>query len=293
MASPERDSLGFKSPAAVIEYLREIGDDDAADALEPAGGTGQAFGLSWGFEVWGHTGVLIGFIPPEANGRLAAIENAYTLSPDTSLKNSRIKISLERFWVQRYPGRGTHEILCEFTGKNQAQGEQEEMQFAIKTEANDGASAAISGAPIFLGVTVGNNGIAFEGKTINVRSKTDEDLLAALSSGTFREGLGLLTTVQPALKPFVGLASSVVTAVLKRSKNRQIQFFKLGLDFSTNQTSVALRHGSFAVIQADDVAWDWSSLAWNSDAQQVVRRETNEAIGFNYLVFRVSPYEEV
>jgi hypothetical protein len=31
--------------------------------------------------------------------------------------------------------------------------------------------------------------------------------------------------LQPALKPFVGLASSVVGAVLKRSKNRQIHSF--------------------------------------------------------------------
>lgn len=292
MPSNKDESLGYKSPAEVIKYLRDIEDHESADALQPPGGTGQMFGLEWGKEVWGHTGILIGFIPHDAKGRLSAIENAYTLTPDPSLKGSRIKITLERFWVQRYPGRGTHEILCEFTGKNQTRDEQEEMQFAIKTEARDGASAAISGAPIFLGVTVGNNGIAFEGKTINVRSKTDDELLAALSSGTFREGLGLLTTAQPALKPFVGLASSVVTAVLKRSKNKQIQFFKLGLDFSTNQTSVALRHGSFAVIQADNVDWDWEKLAWNADAQQIVRRADGESPGYNYLVFRVSKFEE-
>lgn len=292
MASSAKDNLGNKNPSKVIEYLREIDDHEAADALAPAGGTGQSLHLNWGSEVWGHTGVLVGFIPPDPSHRLAPIKNAAILPPDPSLKGSRVKISLEKFWVQRYPGRGTHEILCEFTGKNQAQGEQEEMQFALKTEANDGASAAVSGSPIFLGVTVGQNGIAFEGKTINVRSKTDEDLLSALSSGTFRQGLGLLTTVQPALKPFVGLASSVVTAVLKRSKNKQIHFFKLGLDFSTSQTSVALRHGSFAVIQADDVSWDWSGIAWNVDAQQIIRKETGEAVGFNYLVFRVSPFEE-
>lgn len=292
MASSEHDSLGYKSATKVIEYLREIGDDVAAEALDPPGGTGQAFGLNFGSEVWGHTGVLVGYIPNTPSGRFAQIENAYTLPPDASLKGSRVKISLERFWVQRYPGRGTHEILCEFTGKNQAQGEQEEMQFALTTTANDGASAAVSGAPIFLGVTVGNNGIAFEGKTINVRSKTDEDLLAALSSGSFREGLGLLTTVQPALKPFVGLASSVVTAVMKRSKNAQIQFFKLGLDFSKNQTSVALRHGSFAVIQADDANWAWKNLSWNADAQQIVDSGTKKSIPFNYLVFRISPFEE-
>jgi len=56
------------------------------------------------------------------------------------------------------------------------------MQFALTTQANDGAAASINGAPIFLGVTVGSNGIAFEGRTINVGSKGDEDFLARLES---------------------------------------------------------------------------------------------------------------
>lgn len=292
MARSEQDCLGYGSPASVIEYLREIGDDDAADALAPPGGTGQMFGLEWGKEVWGQTGVLIGYIPGDGTGRLTDIQNAYTIAPDPLLKGARVKITLERFWVQRYPGSGTHKILCEFTGKNQVEGKQEELQFALKTEANDNASAAISGAPIFLGVTVGNNGIEFEGNTINVSSKQDDELLAALNSGPFREGLGLLTMAQPALKPFVGLTSSVVNAVLKRSKNRHVWHFKLGLDFSTNQTAVALRHGSFVVVQGNSHEWDWSTLTWNVDAQQVVDRASGEAIEFNYLVFRVSEYHD-
>lgn len=292
MARSDQDCLGHGSPVSVIKYLRDIGDDDAADALAPVGGTGQMFGLEWGKEVWGHTGVLIGYIPNDGDGRLIDIENAFTVTPDPKLKGSRVKITLERFWVQRYPGRGRHKILCEFTGKNQVEGKQEELQFALKTEANDNASAAISGAPIFLGVTVGNNGIEFEGSTINVSSKQDDDLLAALNSGPFREGLGLLTMAQPALKPFVGLTSSVVNAVLKRSKNRPVWNFKLGLDFSANQTGVALRHGSFIVVQGNSHEWDWSTVVWNVDAQQILDRSTGEPISFNYIVFRVSEYHE-
>jgi hypothetical protein len=292
MARTAEDLLGNKSSRAVIEYLREIGDDEAADALAPPGGTGQMLGFSWGNEVWGYTGMLIGFIPAEGTGQRTPIDNAYTIAADPTLKGSRTKITLERFWVERYPGRGTHKILCEFTGKNQAQGEQEELKLAVKTEANDKSSAGIGGTPIFLGVTVGNNGIQFEGTMINVSSKKDTELLAALSSGPFREGLGLLTTAQPALKPFVGLTTSVVNAVLKRSENKEVYRFKLGLDFETSQTSVALRHGSFVVVQGDDHQWDWSTLAWNVDAQQIVDRETGEPINLNYLVFRVAPFHD-
>lgn len=284
------DSLGAQNPKAVIKYLRDIGDDEAADKLDARGGTGQGLSLPWQDQVYGYTGSLIGFIPAQSTDTMAAIENAVLLTPDPALKNSRVKITLEQLYVHSYPGRGQHEILCEFTGKNQAGGEQEEMQFALTTKANDGAAASINGAPIFLGVTVGNNGIAFEGRTINVGSKGDEDFLAALSGGSFRDGLNLLTTVQPALKPFVGLASSLVGAVLKRSKNKQIHSFNLGLDFSESRTSVALRHGSFAVIQTDDHDWDWSRLAWNVSSQRILRKDTGAVIPFNYLILKISPF---
>jgi len=292
MAWSVNDSLGAQNPKAVIKYLREIGDDEAADKLDARGGTGQGLSLPWQDQVYGYTSLLIGYIPAQPTKTMAAIENAVLLPPDPTLKNSRVKITLEQLYVHCYPGRGQHEILCEFTGKNQAGGEQEEMQFALTAKANDGAAASINGAPIFLGVTVGNNGIAFEGRTINVGSKGDEDFLAALSGGSFRDGLNLLTTVQPALKPFVGLASSVVGAVLKRSKNKQIHSFNLGLDFSEGQTSVALRHGSFAIIQTDDHEWDWSKLAWNVDSQRIVQNDTGAVIPFNYIILKISPFDD-
>lgn len=286
----ESNNLGNKSLSTILKYLREIGDDEAVAQLQAKGGVGQGLGIPWGTQVWGHSGFLCGYLPPEPDSKFSTIQNAFALPPDPSLKNTRIKITMERFWVHRYPGSGTHQILCEFTGKNQLQGEHEDLRFALTTEANDNASAAVSGSPIFLGVSVGSNGIAFEGKTINVKSKDDETILAALGSGPFREGLGLLTTVQPALKPFVGLASSVVTSVLKRSQNKQVYYFKLGLDFATSQTSVSLRHGSFIVVQADSEIWDWNQLAWSMDAQKVVRKDTHAGLEYNYMVFRVSEY---
>ena len=157
------------------------------------------------------------------------------MEPDETLRGARIKITLERFWVARYPGRGRHKILCEFTGKSQIQGEAEELRYALSTEANDGASAAVVGAPIFVGASVGNNGISFEGRTINVSNSVDDGVLAALNSGAFKQGLSLLTTAQPALKPFVGLASSIVSAVASRDRNKQVYDFKLGLDFEMSR----------------------------------------------------------
>lgn len=84
----------------------------------------------------------------------------------------------------------------------------------------------------------------------------------------------------------------MVGAVLKRSDNKQIHSFNLGLDFSTSQTSVALRYGSFAIIQTDENEFNWSELVWNSDSQRIVRKDTGKSIPFNYLVLRISPFEE-
>jgi len=291
MKSPAHNNLGNKSPKAIAAYLRLIGDDEAADRIMSLNAGGQALSLPWRDDVWGHTGIMLGYISPEDEDGSGVIQNAVAIQPDASLRDTRIKIALERFWVHRYPGLGAHEILCEFTGKNQIPGEAEEMRFALKTEAKDGSSAAVMGAPIFLGASVGKNGIAFEGKTINVRSKVDDELLSALESGPFKQGLSLLTFAQPALKPFVGLAGSLVGAVLKRNENKQIYWFKLGLDFNPSQTSAKLRHGSYVVVQGDQSNWSWDQVKWDAGAQQVVRKADGTAIPFNYLIFRVSPFE--
>jgi hypothetical protein len=291
MKTPLHNSLGAKSPKVVAAYLRKIGDDDAADRIAALDAGGQALSWPWGDDVWGYTGILLGYIAPEDEGKSGGIQNAVEIQPDTSLRDTRIKIALERFWVHRYPGLGAHEILCEFTGKNQIAGEAEEMRFTLKTGAKNESSAAVMGAPIFLGASVGKNGIAFEGKTINVRSKVDDELLSALESGPFKQGLSLLTVAQPALKPFVGLAGSLVGAVLKRNENKQIYWFKLGLDFNQSQTSAKLRHGSYVVVQGDQSNWSWDLVKWDAGAQQVIVKADGKAIPFNYLIFRVSPFE--
>lgn len=292
MSFDKKTLLGNKSKETILRYLREIGDDEAADRLMITGGAGQSLGSYFRTEVWGYTGLLIGFIDPDTEGNQVPVQDATSLEPDLALKDTRVKITLDRFWVQKYPGGGMHTILCEFTGKNQLREEAEELRFVLTTNANDRSSASVSGSPIFLGVSVGQNGIAFEGRTVNVRSDADEALLGALGSGPFRDGLSLLTTAQPALKPFVGLAGSLVKSVLSRSKNRPVYNFKLGLDFEKSRTSAKLRHGSFVVLQGDDANWSWEDVVWNAAAQQLVSRGDRTRVNYNYLVFRVSEYHE-
>lgn len=286
-----RDSLASKSNRTIAEYLRLIGDDDAALRFSDTGVAGQGLNRFLGCQdQYAYSGILMGFIPSGSKGKALQIQSAFELDPDMDLKGARIKITLDKFYVANFPGTGTHSILCEFTGKNQLSEAAEEMRFAVSTTANDRSSAAISGAPIFLGVSVGQDGIAFEGRTVNVASSDDTLLMDALGSDAFRNGLALLTSAQPALKPFVGLAGSVVKAIAGRNKNRQIYAFKLGLDFAGGATSARLREGSYIVVQADDSVFNWSAHTWNSDARSVVETATGKPIDFNYMVFGVSRF---
>jgi hypothetical protein len=290
MSAQQKLSIGFRKPADIADYLHEIGDHEAAERFERVGASGQSLGSFFGDDAWANTGILLGYIPPVSTGAAIDILDASALEPDQSLRDTRVKIALERFWVHSYPGLGTHTILCEFTGKNQIPGTAEEMRFALTTQANDGSAASVNGAPIFLGVSVGQNGIAFEGRTVNVRSGDDETMLAALSSGPFKNGLALLTTAQPALKPLVGLTTSLVSSVLARSRNRQVYYFQLGLDFAESATSACLRHGSYVIVQGSDSGWDWADFVYKPSSHEVVRRSDGSRIGFNYMIVRVSPF---
>lgn len=219
------------------------------------------------------------------------IISAGKIKGDKGLIGKRIKITLDKFFVDSYPGLGTHNILCEFAGKNQIAGEAEEMRFAVRTAAKDGQGASISGHPIFMGVTVGNDGISFEGRTINVGSDIDNTVLATLDSPAFKSGLSLIATAQPALKPFAGLAASVVKATLERKKNCQVHNFNLGLDFSANVTSARLQIGSYIVVQTDGGTWNWGSYFWNRDSMTLAPKMSNTNMPHvNYMVFGVSEF---
>lgn len=280
------DSLGSLSPDKIAAYLQDIGDDDeAAHFLGAVGGqSGGAFSRPYA-----QTGMVIGFIPPQGSKQIDSIS---TVQADPALAGSRIKITLDKFYVAKYPGFGTHTVLCEFTGKNQVVGETEELSFALRFETRDESSPSIAGAPIFLGLTVGQDGISFKARAVNVRNSVDEIVLSTLDTPAFKNGLTLLGTAQPALKPLASLAAATVGAVIKRRQNAQIHSFELGLDFSGSATSARLRHGSYIVVQTDaGSTWDWSQYEWNASGMAVhPAGSPGTKVDFNYLVIGVSPF---
>jgi len=284
------DSLGARSPNQIGDYLTEIGALDEAKHFTQVGAGGQHF-LS-AKRPYTHTGMVVGFIAPNQAAN-AGIQALSAVTADAALPGQRIKITLDKFFVSQYPGFGEHSILCEFTGKNQVAGEAEELTFAVRFKSKDNAGPSISGAPIFMGVTVGKDGISFKGRTVNVSNSTDEMVLATFDSPAFKNGLALLHTAQPALKPLTSLATSVVASTLQRKKNAQIHSFDLGLDFGSNSTSARLRLGSYVVVQSDDAGdWDWSQYSWSGDGMTLKPNDLSKSIDFNYMVFGVTTFSD-
>ncbi len=280
------DSLGSHSPAQIAAYLQEIGDDEEAAYF-----LGGVAGQSFGFETrpYARTGMVLGYIAAEPGS--TKIQNISAVSADDGLIDTQIKVTLDKFFVYKYPGGGMHTVLCEFSGKNQVAGETEELSFALRFDARDQSSPSIAGAPIFMGLTVGGNGVSFKGRVVNVRNSADDIVLATLDTPAFKNGLTLLSTAQPALKPLASLAAATVGAVMKRRQNRQVHAFELGLDFYGSATSARLRHGSYVVVQTDSAtSWDWTDYEWNPSGLAIHPKGQPEVSPeFNYMVVGVSP----
>lgn len=273
----------------IISFLEEIEDIDGAQSLRSRGASGQS--LFGGKNKWMIGSHMFGYIAPAFGSTRMSIAPATTISADDTLVGTTIKITLDKFRVANYPGAGQHRILTEIFGRNQAGRETEDLRFSTMLSAKDNDSAGASGVPIFTGLKVPADGLALEARTVCVGSSTDDAIIEALESGPFKEGLKLLSHVQPVLPQLVTLASGATASILKRKKNAQVQKFVVGLDFSTSATSAKLRLGSYVVVQApDDGSFNWSDWTFDPGSLSIVNAQ-NEVAPFNTIVFGVSASE--
>src|SRR5437763_122727 len=123
--------LGKLPPEEAAAKLREVGENITALALEstPKGvvrgpSTYGVRGL-WPFQdkPWQYTAHAFGYLAPAPPGNQPLpIQHAGNIAADQTLKNSRIKITLDRLRVAGYPGGGTHRILFDFYAQNQLPG---------------------------------------------------------------------------------------------------------------------------------------------------------------------------
>jgi hypothetical protein len=197
--------------------------------------------------------------------------------------------------VADYPGGGTHRVLFDFYARNQVPGTSEDLHFNAAYRAREGERAAVRGLPIFVGLSVGTVGVAFQFHTVNVKNDADEAFLDFLEGDAFKAGLKLATTAQPAIAPLSGLALALTKTIAQRNRNVSVQDCYLGLDFAGTAMGARLSVGDYIAVQIPETlrrVWDWKAWVYDPAAGLIVSREDrNSLIPYNYVVFGVSRYE--
>lgn len=294
--------LARMSPEAAADKLREVGEDDGVPGPgETDEDDAVSFGLFHGYwpareRPWQHSAHAFGYIAPgPAGGTTLPIRHAGAVPPDVSLRGARVKITLDRLRVAAYPGGGTHRILFDFAAQNQAAEGVEHLHFNAAYRVREGEHAAVLGDPIFVGLRVGPEGLAFRCYTVNVKNDQDEALLGFLDGDVFKAGLRLASGFQPALAPLSATAVGLTRAIAGRHRNVPVQDFSLGLDFSAVSTRARLSEGSYLAVQvpeADHAAWDWGRWAYRPDSGHVIDAgDPSRLLPYNYLVFGISRCE--
>lgn len=289
--------------------LRELGDIETAEAIEnniekaSRGALPAAAEPGWWWpwpkepKSWQHTAHAFGHIPlhePRASG-MVEITHAGDMKADESLKNARIKVTLNQLRVAEYPGKGIHHILFDFYAQNQLKDHVEHLHFNQTYRGQEGELVGIIGYPVFIGLNVGSEGVAFKCFTVNVKNDDDEAVLDFLDSESFQTGLKLATTAQPAIAPLAGMAVGLTKMIANRNKNVPVQDFYMGLDFVGVPLGARLAQGSDITVQIPEKQrkmWDWNQWVCDPTSGSIVKKDDAEAlIPYNYIVFGISKYE--
>lgn len=291
--------IGELPPSEAATKLRELGEIEAAEELE--GITHLDIRMAVGLprptrpRAWNHISHSFGFIPkvnPDS-AELIEVKHAGNMQADESLKNARIKITLDRFRVADYPGRGMHNVLFEFSAQNQTSGHKEHIHFSQLCRIQEGEHAPFIGYPIYTGLCIGTEGVVFQCQTVNVMNQEDKVLISIFESDALKAGLCLAATINPA----VGVVSSFVIGItgflLKRKGNVKVQEFYMGLDFSNVPARARLCEGSYIAVQVpESPQWDWSQWVYDCESGRITAREDrSQLIPYNYIVFSVSRYD--
>ena len=286
---------------SVLKKLQELNDPTLAALETPSslkGAIAKGTFAEW-FQrtkpIWYSNAHVYGFIrEPVAGERLIEVVDVGDHAAEDDLKNRRINISLNHLRVADYPGSGAHRILFDFYAQNNIGGSTEELHFNATYRVQEGERAGIRGYPIFVGLSVGSQGLAFRCYTVNVSNDDDEAFLRKLDSDVFKNGLKLAAIAQPAIAPLSGIAVALTKSIAERHRNLPVQDFLLGLDFKNTPGGGRLAKGSYLVVQVpeeDRAVWNWTEWMFDLSQGQVVNRnDRGQLIPYNYVVFGISEY---
>lgn len=291
--------LGQKKISEAAFILSELGEQELAQelraGLENSKSDTEFSAAEWRWskdpKPYQYTSHAYGYIPADAAASSSpiAISDAGLIKADTSLKNAKVKITLDRLRVYDYPGTGVHHVLFDFFAQHQSKEIIEDVHFGQIYRAQEGQGAGVTGYPVFIGLKVGDEGVKFRCSTVNVKNEDDEKFLSFLEGDTFKNGLKLIESSNPLTPVVTDFATGIASSIASKNKNVAVQNFEMGLDFSSIRTRAKLREGSYIVVQAPDLVWDWSKWIFNPVTGQVVSKsDENKTIDLNYIVFSIS-----
>jgi hypothetical protein len=296
--------LGALPPDQAMTKLREVGEDTAAARIEertrdwPPESFRGGLADWWPFRdrAWQHTAYAFGFLATGGlGGAPCPIQAIGMVQSDPTLRGTRVKIALNQLRVADYPGGGVHRVLFDFYARNQVPGGSEDLHFNATYRVQEGERAAVAGYPIFIGLTVGSEGVAFHCHTVNVKNDADEAFLDLLEGDVFKAGLKLATTAQPAIAPLTDMALGLTKAVAKRNRNVSVQDFYIGLDFAGTGMGARLAQGDYIAVQIPESlrrVWRWDDWIFDPNSGLIVDQADNDKlIPYNYVVFGVSRYD--
>jgi hypothetical protein len=298
---PRVPVLGQLPPRELVRKLRSLGETDTALALELAlidtiQGTPTTFSQEGRQAVeyrgWWHRAHLFGYFLPGSVRDPCIIHPAEGIAPDVSLQGARIAVRLHDLRISDYPGGEVHRVLFEFAALNHLRGEPELLRFNMTCRLREGDQAPIAGRPVFVGLTVGSEGLDFQCRTVKVADPDDESFLGFLESGPFLAGLRASTVRQPAAALYADTTFHLTERIAAAERNTPVQAFQLGLGFGTSGVGARLAEGSYVAVQAPEgirAGWYWEEWVYDPVRQRIVAADDpDESIGYNYLVFSVS-----
>lgn len=282
-AAVKLDQIGLRSQA---DQLRALSKNP--DSLKEL--SALAF---WRKEIqpWQHTNHVVAFIQAAQGESTAArpLTAATNITPDQTLKDQYIKITLDRLRVFAYPGGGVHNVLFDFYGQHQADEVAEDVHFSQFYRSQEGEGAGVAGYPIFVGLKLAKEGLKLRARTINVKNDDDEKLLSFIKSDAFKNGLQLINSTNPMTPVVTKFATGIFEVVGSRNRNVAVQDIDLGLDFSSISTRPKIAEGSYIAIQTPLQNWDWSKWSFYPDTGEVLSGDVDrKPIPFNYLIFSIS-----
>ena len=298
---PRVPVLGQLPPRDLIRKLRALGENDTALALELALiDTGQATPTTFSHEIrrpvehrgWWHAAHLFGYFLPGSIRDPCFIHPAEGIAPDVSLQGERVVIRLHDLRISDYPAGEVHRVLFEFAALNHLRGDAELLRFNMTCRLREGDQAPIAGRPVFVGLTVGSEGLDFQCRTVKVADPEDERFLGFLEAGPFLGGLRASSVRQPAAALYADTAYHLTERIAAAERNTPVQAFQLGLGFGAGGVGACLAEGSYVAVQVPEgmrSGWYWEDWVYDPVRQRLVAADDpDEPIGFNYLVFSVS-----